>query len=100
MSVRGVEDVHTLFGLSYANFLTLPRTLLQSMPEEWQRQFADLMSEYDEHWSSLPDGFQPDSYRVQPTENGRLAPWSDYRLPHYSRGRARVSADGSVTGAS
>jgi len=26
-------DIHTWFGLTYANYLVLPRTLLQSMPE-------------------------------------------------------------------
>ena len=39
------EDVHTYFGLSYANYLVLPRTLLQSMSEAWQHQFVGLVNE-------------------------------------------------------
>lgn len=37
------RDIHTSFGLSYANYLVLPRTLLQSMPEDWQHQFVALV---------------------------------------------------------
>lgn len=35
--------IHSYFELSYANYLVIPRTLLQSMPVEWQERFvADL----------------------------------------------------------
>ncbi len=91
------EAVHEYFSLSYANFAVYPRSLLQSMPDEWQTRFVALMDEYDAHWSWLPDEFQPSSYRVQPTEGGRLVSWRRFRLPHYSRGRARVAKDGTVT---
>lgn len=91
-------DVDLYFSLSYANFAVFPRSLLQSMPQEWQERFYDLMIEYDEHWLGLPDGFTPRSYRVQPTEGGKLKPWRDYRLPHYNRTRTRVTPDGVVTG--
>lgn len=92
------ELVHGWFSLSYANFAVFPRSLLQSMPNEWQEKFVALMGEYDDHWRDLPDGFLPRGYRVQPTEGGKLASWSRFRLPHYSRGRARVAQDGTVTG--
>lgn len=39
------KDIHTSFGLSYANYLVLPRTLLQSMPAAWQHQFVTLVDE-------------------------------------------------------
>lgn len=34
------EPIHEHFGLTYANYLVLNRTLLQSMPIEWQRRFV------------------------------------------------------------
>lgn len=39
------EAVHTWFGLSYANYLVLPRSVLQSMPPEWQVRFVAMLDE-------------------------------------------------------
>lgn len=41
----GDADVTTWFGLSYSNYLVVPRTLLQSMPDGWQYRFTALMDE-------------------------------------------------------
>lgn len=41
------ELVHAYFSLSYANYHVLPRTLLQSMPDDWQARFVALMDELD-----------------------------------------------------
>lgn len=30
--------IHGFFGLSYSNYLVLPRTLMQSMPVAWQER--------------------------------------------------------------
>lgn len=101
MSAEGVptrDDIHAYFSLSYASWLCLPRTLLQSIPAEWQEQLVELLREYDVHWRRLPDGFLPREYRVQPTEDGRLVPWRNFTLPHYNRGRAHVDPDGKCTG--
>src|SRR5688572_2062061 len=32
---REPQDIHSWFGLSYANYFVAPRSLLQSMPEAW-----------------------------------------------------------------
>lgn len=40
-------NVHHWFGLSYAQYLTIPRSVLQSMPGEWQRTFAACLAELD-----------------------------------------------------
>jgi len=40
-----MEHVHTWFSLSYSNYAVLPRTLLQSMPDEWQERFVALIGE-------------------------------------------------------
>lgn len=39
------EPVHAFFGLSYSSYLVLPRTLLQSMPHEWQARLVALLEE-------------------------------------------------------
>jgi hypothetical protein len=45
-STRATDGpVHASFGLSYSNYLVWPRTLMQSMPEEWQERFAALAGE-------------------------------------------------------
>lgn len=98
MSRISPGDVDLYFSLSYSNFAVFPRSLLQSMPQEWQERFYELMMEFNDQWRGLPEGFSPDEYRVQPVKDGRLAPWSDYRLPHYNRTRTRVTPEGVVTG--
>ncbi len=73
------EPISEWFELSYAQYLTVPRLVLQSMPIEWQRKMADLLQEMDDtfdwrptegrYWVSLKDA------------NGRYAkaPLEDYR---------------------
>jgi len=41
------EAVHWWFELSYAQYLTIPRSALQSMPAEWQRRFVDCLCQLD-----------------------------------------------------
>jgi hypothetical protein len=42
------EPIHLWFELSYAQYLVIPRSILQSMPTKWQRNFVWLMGELDE----------------------------------------------------
>lgn len=46
-------DIHTYFGLTYANYLVLNRSLLQSMPEEWQHKFVEMLGELDDEFSHI-----------------------------------------------
>src|ERR1700737_46041 len=46
--------IHDHFGLSYANYLVLPRTLLQSMPEPWQARFVGMLEELNEAFRDVP----------------------------------------------
>lgn len=41
------EPIHLWFELSYAQYLTVPRSALQSMPVEWQRRFVACLKELD-----------------------------------------------------
>ncbi|WP_030237384.1 hypothetical protein [Streptomyces sp. NRRL S-350] len=55
------EDIHTYFGLSYADSLVLRRAFLEAMPPGWQALFVQLLREYDEAFAHLP---QPEVYKV------------------------------------
>lgn len=39
------EAIDLWFSLSYANYLVLPRSLLQSMPDEWQERFVTCLEQ-------------------------------------------------------
>lgn len=65
------------FGLSRASHLVYPRRLLQSMPEEWQQRFVDLVAE-------IPDELIAQcisTYVVQVRIDGKFAvdPQGSYR---------------------
>lgn len=65
------------------SWLTLPRVLMNAMPDEWQQKMADLIDEYNNafDWEKV-DGFN--TY-VQGKRNGkfiRIPDWlSNYRHP-------------------
>jgi hypothetical protein len=42
------DKLNLWFGLSYANYLTIPRSIMTIMSEEWQNKMADLLEELDE----------------------------------------------------
>lgn len=46
-------DVHTWFSLTYANYLVVPRSVLQSMPEDWQHRFTALLGEMSTAFGQL-----------------------------------------------
>ena len=47
-------DLQCWFGLSYASFLTLPRVLMEAMPQEWQDRMAELLYEYSDAVKNPP----------------------------------------------
>lgn len=77
-------DVHTWFSLSYASYLVVNRSLLQSMPEDWQYRFVDVMEELAAHFSKIEEP----RYTVQVRdERGRFV---RDPIPHYNRGRTFI----------
>lgn len=82
------EPIHEWFSLSYAQYLTIPRTVLQSMPDEWQEKLVKLLNELDDmsdwrpkrghYWVTLRD------------ENGRFLSIENDPLMDYERGRRRI----------
>lgn len=81
----GDEPIHYWFGLSYAQYLTIPRSVLQSMPIEWQERLVGCLEELNETidwWSS--DG----CYWVRLKDaRGRFV---HDPLMDYERGRRRI----------
>lgn len=57
-----LDTIHTHFGLSYANYLVLPRTLLQSMDDAWQIKFVTLLDQLAEAFQHVP---QAEAYKVE-----------------------------------
>jgi hypothetical protein len=80
------EYIHEWFGLSYASYLTVPRSILQSMPVKWQNRFVKCLNELDEAVGGLPE--RPEQYWVKLRDSkGRFVKDS---LMDYERGRRRV----------
>jgi hypothetical protein len=48
--------IHTWFELTYAQYLTISRTALQSMPLEWQDRFVHCLEELDVTIDWIPEG--------------------------------------------
>lgn len=71
------------FGLSYASWLTMPRVLMEAMPEDWQERMAVLLNEYGGAFPNQPDL----STRVQIVVDGKMVkcpPWLlNYRHPDH-----------------
>ena len=78
------RDLQAWFGLSYASWLTLPRVLMEAMPDDWQERMAVLLNEFGDAFPNQPDL----GTRVQVTQGGKLIPtpsWlTDYRHPDRS----------------
>lgn len=78
----GHDALWLWFGLSRASWLTMPRTLMHAMPDDWQMRMAQLCAEWDDHWS-FPDDC-PDA-RVMAVDGNRFTKWPDellnYRHP-------------------
>jgi len=45
--------IHSWFGLSYVSFLTLPRVLMENMPQEWQVKMSELLKEYEDEFPGI-----------------------------------------------
>ncbi len=87
-----MRDIHEWFGLSYSSYLVLPRSILQSMPDEWQKQFVALLDEAE----SLYGGYNM-QYTVMARDNsGRFV---KDPLRDYQRGRRKIEPKPYTIGA-
>jgi len=80
------EPIHEFFELSYANYLTLPRCALQTMPFEWQRRFVALLEEMR---ATIDEDFEPEGgYQVNALDGDSRV--TDDPYADYERGRRRL----------
>lgn len=49
---NGRDQLWLWFGLSYASWLTLPRSMMHEMPDDWQKKMAELLHEWDTTWNT------------------------------------------------
>jgi len=81
------EPIHDYFSLSYANYLVLPRTVLQSMPNEWQEKFVELLEEIPEMFGV--DWEPKGGYRVLALNEDKHFIKDPYS--NYERGRRKLN---------
>lgn len=80
------EAIHRWFELTHAQYLTIPRSVLQSMPEEWQRDFVHLLELLDDSIDWRPES---GCYWVRLRDKrGRFV---EDKFMDYARGRRIVS---------
>lgn len=53
MIVDDPQPIHTYFGLTYASYLVLPRSVMQAMPVQWQTQMVKLLEQVEERYGGL-----------------------------------------------
>lgn len=79
------EPIHEWFELSYASYLVLPRSILQSLPVEWQEKFVNLLNEAEQLMGKVPS---EGTYKVLlQSDKGR---YITDPLRDYERGRRRI----------
>lgn len=91
-------DVHNWFELTYANYLVLPRSLLQEMPADWQHRFVRLLEDMQATFVQPNDNYSV----LLRGEDGRFVPdpFRHYRHPDRSAiEAARVTANLTDNGA-
>ena len=86
MSREGRERLWRWFGMSYASWLTMPRSMMHEMPDEWQDRMADLLEEWDKTWdsSNMP------SPSVNARKDGRYTKWPNWLLNYRHPDRQKI----------
>ena len=49
-----MDDIHGWFELTYAQYLTVPRSIMEAMPEEWQQRMVVCLRELDDAFDWRP----------------------------------------------
>ncbi|MFD3638253.1 hypothetical protein [Streptomyces griseus] len=56
------DQIHGWFSLSYSNYLVLHRSLMQSMPADWQERMVSCLNELRDAYSHIE---QPERFKVE-----------------------------------
>lgn len=93
-----IEPVWDWFELSYAQYLTIPRSIMQAMPVEWQLRMVQCLEELDETFAWRPEEGR---YWVQLKDGrGRYThdPLMEYRHPDQEYIESIRNAEGAKEG--
>jgi len=96
MSADRPPSIHRWFELSYASYLTVPRSVLQSMPDAWQRRLTRCLEEMDRaiDWRPPPGlRYRVQLFKVDEAAEGGDPYWIEEMsdpLDCYNRGRRRI----------
>lgn len=77
------DSISHFFGLSYNPYLVVPRSLLESMPDDWQTRLCDLLGEL--HDAPQAQNWTEAHYYVQRTDPERDAEIHDASLHNRTR---------------
>lgn len=80
----GHDALQLWFGLSYAAWLTLPRVMMQAMPDDWQRDMARLLVEWDNTWRGDAADIVAATRVQRVGSGGRLEAWPEW-VKNYRR---------------
>jgi hypothetical protein len=86
------EPIHRYFELSYAQYLTVPRSVLQSMPDRWQADFVALLEEMDDAIDWRPEAGR--YWVMLKDDKGRFV---RDKFQDYERGRRRIPLNKRTT---
>lgn len=91
MSLLAERDrsIHEFFNLTYSNYLVLHRSLLQSMPLEWQHKFVRLVEELNDEFDHVETA---QCYKVQAAVEADLD--SGYTVEELAQHGVRVESIG------
>lgn len=73
--------IHTWFSLSYTNYLVLHRTLMQSMPIEWQESMVACLNELSDAFEHID---QPEAFKVEAATEHIVNEMTDAQLAEVS----------------
>lgn len=82
----GFSDLWGCFGRG-DGFLTLPRSLMHEMPDDWQSVMAELLDEWERAWN-WPDDFPTATVRARDKKN-RFTKWPAWLLEYKYREQHR-----------
>lgn len=89
MDDKNERLIHDWFELTYASYLILPRSIMQSMPHKWQVKMVALLEELDE---KLP--WRRDGMLVRFVDHkGDVIPNAMDRFDNYDRGRRVIEKE-------
>lgn len=97
----GADRLHTWWELSYAAYLVVPRTIMQSMPDEWQARMCALLDEGHEilqkHGMDWPPKGHSVTVQLRNDSTGQFVP---DEIADYQRGRRRLWSNEDSTSSS